>query len=297
MTWKPMLASHCKDTSKLKFPVLVSKKLDGVRATVQGGRLLSRSLKPIPNANVQAMFKGLPEGVDGELVYDSPTSPTAYRDTVSIVMSDDKPADGIRLHVFDRFEDKGFSTRIRHAEQVVNQQLTMEGNPVVFVQHSLVNSVEELDQYEADALADGNEGVMVRSLDGPYKQGRSSEREGYLLKLKRFSDMEAVVTGIEELLSNNNPAFRNELGRTARSSAKAGKVGDCRMGKLLVRGLNGLYEGIDFEVGTGFDDAQRDEFWSNPPIGQIAKIKYFAHGAKDKPRHPVWLGFRDERDM
>ncbi len=294
MTWKPMLASHCKDTGKLKFPVLVSKKLDGVRASVQGGRLLSRSLKPIPNENVQAMFKGLPEGLDGELIVGNPCSPTAYRDTVSIVMSDDKPADGIKLHVFDKFEDKIFSVRIRHAEQAVNQA---DGWPVVFVQHTLINSIEELDQYEADALAEKNEGVMIRSLDGPYKQGRSSEREAYLLKLKRFSDMEAVVTGVEELQANNNPAFRNELGRTARSSAKAGKVGDCRMGKLLVRGLNGPYEGIDFEVGTGFDDAQRDEFWLNPPVGQIAKIKYFAHGAKDRPRHPVWLGMRDKRDM
>jgi DNA ligase-1 len=209
-------------------------------------------------------------------------------------MSDDKPADGIRLHVFDRFGDAGFKERLALAR---NAATGFGVKDAVFVEHTLIHTLEELDQYEADALAEGNEGVMLRSLDGPYKQGRSSEREAYLLKLKRFSDMEAIVTGMEELLSNNNPAFRNELGRTARSSAKAGKVGDCRMGKLLVRGLNGPYEGIDFEVGTGFDDVQRDEFWLNPPIGQIAKIKYFAHGAKDKPRHPVWLGMRDKRDM
>ena len=86
MTFRPMLASHCKDTSKLKFPVLVSKKLDGVRASMQGGILLSRSLKPIPNVHVQEMFKGLPEGLDGELIFGDPCSPTAYRDTVSIVI-------------------------------------------------------------------------------------------------------------------------------------------------------------------------------------------------------------------
>ena len=294
MTFRPMLASHCKDTGKLKFPVLVSKKLDGVRASVQGGRLMSRSLKPIPNENVQAMFKGLPEGLDGELIFGDPCSPSAYRDTVSIVMSDDKPADGIRLWVFDWFHaKKPFTERL---ERACESDSACSGR-VKFVEHVRINSIEELDQFEADALAEKNEGVMIRSLDGPYKQGRSSEREAYLLKLKRFSDMEAVVTGVEELQANNNPAFRNELGRTARSSAKAGKVGDCRMGKLLVRGLNGPYEGIDFEVGTGFDDAQRDEFWLNPPVGQIAKIKYFAHGAKDRPRHPVWLGMRDKRDM
>ncbi len=292
MTFKPMLASHCKDTSKLKFPVLASKKLDGVRATVQDGILLSRSLKPIPNIHVQNMFKGLPEGLDGELIFGDPCSPSAYRDTVSIVMSDDKPADGVRLHVFDYFDRLPFKSRVMEAKA-----FSTENSNTVWVNHTRINSIEELDAFEADALAEGNEGIMIRSLDGPYKCGRSSEREAYLLKLKRFADMEAVVTGMEELLTNNNPAFRNELGRTARSSAKAGKVGDCRMGKLLVRGLNGPYEGIDFQVGTGFDDAQRDAMWLEPPIGQIAKIKFFPTGGKDLPRHPVFLGWRDERDM
>jgi DNA ligase-1 len=296
--FKPMLASHCKDTGKLKFPVLVSKKLDGVRASVQGGRLLSRSLKPIPNENVQAMFKGLPEGLDGELIFGDPCSPSAYRDTVSIVMSDDKSADGIKLHVFDKFEDKGFSVRIRHAEQAVNQQLTMEGSRVVFVQHTLINSIEELDQYEADALAEKNEGVMIRSLDGPYKQGRSSEREQYLLKLKRFCDTEALVIGVEELQHNDNPAFRNELGRTARSSAQDGKRGAGVLGKLNLRGLEGDYAGVEFDCGTGFDAEQRKELWGDPAvIGRIAKIKYFPIGGKTSPRHPVWLGWRDSRDL
>src|ERR1019366_2010177 len=89
MTFKPMLASHCKDESKLKFPVLVSDKLDGVRATVQGGQLLSRSLKPIRNKNVQKLFKGLPEGLDGELIFGDPLSLTRYRATRPIVMCDD----------------------------------------------------------------------------------------------------------------------------------------------------------------------------------------------------------------
>jgi len=296
MTWKPMLASHCKDTSKLKFPVLVSKKLDGVRATVQGGQLLSRSLKPIPNVNVQAMFKGLPEGTDGELIFGDPCSPTAYRDTVSIVMSDDKPADGIRLHVFDRFGDAGFKERLALARNVATGFGVKD---VVFVEHTLIHTLEELDQYEADALAEGNEGVMLRSLDGPYKQGRSSEREQYLLKLKRFADMESKIQGTYELMHNSNESFTNELGRTARSSEQAGKVGMDTLGGLIVVGQNGPYNGIEFSVGTGFDAKTRAELWADRKslIGRIVKIKYFPTGSKDRPRHPVWLGFRDERDM
>src|ERR1035437_8371630 len=110
--FKCMLASKVTDIARLKFPVLVSKKLDGIRATVQGGHLLSRTLKPIPNVNVQALFKGLPEGIDGELIYGDPCAPDAYRQTVSIVMSDDKPANGIQFHVFDKFGTEGFQTRL-----------------------------------------------------------------------------------------------------------------------------------------------------------------------------------------
>ena len=296
MTFRPMLASHCKDTGKLKFPVLASKKLDGVRASVQGGRLLSRSLKPIPNENVQAMFKGLPEGLDGELIFGNPCSPTAYRDTVSIVMSDDKPADGIRLWVFDIFAAKlGFEDRLANAMATV---ALSDNNSAAPVEHTTINSIEELDQYEADALAEGNEGVMIRSLDGPYKQGRSSEREGYLLKLKRFEDCEAVVLSTYELMHNDNEAFTNELGRTSRSSEQAGKVGTGTLGGLIVVGQNGPYNGIEFSVGTGFDAKQRKELWGDSTvIGRIAKIKYFPIGGKTSPRHPIWLGWRDGRDL
>jgi len=301
MTFRPMLASHCTDTSKLKFPVLASKKLDGVRATVQGGRLMSRSLKPIPNENVQKLFAGLPEGLDGELIFGDPCSPTAYRDTVSIVMSDDNPADGICLWVFDSFMlATPFTTRLQVALAAVQNFKNGCREGVKFVEHVRIESIEDLDQYEADALAEGNEGVMIRSLDGPYKQGRSSEREAYLLKLKRFEDMEAFVIGMEELMHNDNEAFTNELGRTARSSAKDGKRGAGVMGKLNLKGLNGDYAGVEFDCGTGFDAQQRKEFWAwgmSKLNGAVAKIKYFPTGGKDKPRHPVFLGWRDKRDM
>lgn len=296
MTFKPMLASHCKDESKLKFPVLVSDKLDGVRATVQGGILLSRSLKPIPNVHVQAMFKGLPEGLDGELIYGDPLSPTAYRDTVSIVMSDDNPATGINLHAFDLFGTWGFNERKFKAFQV-----TVGRPSVLWVPHVLIHSIEELDAYEANALAQGHEGVMIRSLDGPYKQGRSSEREAYLLKLKRFQDSEAVVIRTYELEHNDNEAFTNELGRTARSTAKAGKSGLNTLGGFYVRGVGGTYDGVEFKVGNGPGLTQelRKELWGarDSLVGRMMTVKYFPTGGKDKPRHPLWHGWRDKRDM
>src|SRR3954463_13358332 len=70
---EPMLAGKV-DLKKLRFPVLTSPKLDGVRCIIQGGVALARSLKPIPNVNVQKALKGLPDGIDGELIMGEPTA-------------------------------------------------------------------------------------------------------------------------------------------------------------------------------------------------------------------------------
>ncbi len=170
------------------------------------------------------------------------------------------------------------------------------------VEHIRVHSIDELDALEAAWLEAGNEGVMLRAIDGRYKEGRSSEKEQILLKLKRFSDSEAVVTGTYELEHNSNESFVNELGRTARSSAQAGKVGLDTLGGFYVRGSAGQpFDGVEFKVGNGQGMTQelRKQLWAEREsfVGRIMKVKYFPTGGKDRPRHPLWLGWRDERDM
>lgn len=297
--WKPMLASAVEDLSKLKFPLLASAKLDGIRATVQEGQLMSRSLKPIPNVNVQRLFAGLPEGLDGELILGDPLAADCYRKTVSLVMSDDKPlpieGDTLRYHVFDHFSVGQFRDRLCTAETNVLGRYAY----VTMVKHRVMENLAELERMEEELLEAGAEGVMLRSLDGPYKCGRSSLREGYLLKLKRFKDCEATIVDTFELMHNDNEAFKNELGRTARSSHQENKSGLDTLGGLIVEGWGGEYDNVVFRVGTGFDAATRKELWSRRRSlpGQVVKVKYFPSGGKDKPRHPVFLGFRDKRDM
>ena len=41
-----------------------------------------------------------------------------------------------------------------------------------------IRNERELLAIEEKCLGDGFEGVMIRSVDGPYKEGRSTEREG-----------------------------------------------------------------------------------------------------------------------
>ena len=288
--FRPMLATDA-DLGKLRFPLLASAKLDGVRAIVRDGVVYSRSNKPIPNAYVQQKFSRF-EHFDGELIVGDPTSKTCYRDTISGVMSfEGKPE--VRFFVFDHIGNT--SAPYRHRAEHINT--AGRGKPSGALTHfqKEVVDLDELLEYENDCLETGYEGLILRDPNAPYKQGRSTVKEGYLLKLKRFVDDEAVVIGFEERMHNGNIAIKNELGRTARSSHKENKSGRGDLGALLLRHSSG----IEFSCGTGFTDSERADIWTNQSrfLGRLAKYKHFPVGAKDLPRHPVFLGWRDLRDI
>ena len=58
-------------------------------------------------------------------------------------------------------------------------------------------------------------------------------------------------------------------------------------------------EGVDFEIGTGFTEAQRIEFWKDRKnlLGKLVKYRSQEIGVKDRPRFPVFHGFRDKIDL
>lgn len=290
MITRPMLSGKAPDDlSTLKFPLAVSPKLDGFRALVINGVVCSRNLKPIRNAYVQKLF-GKPEyeGYDGELIVGNPTSSTCFRDTSSGVTSAGGEPDA-RYFVFDRWDMNG-PWRERYSS-------LNESANVYKVEHNLVHSSIDILSIEELYLGLGYEGLMIRSIEGPYKEGRSTIREGWLLKLKRFEDSEALVIGMEEKLHNGNEAVINKLGHTERSSHQENLVPMGTMGALIVRDLK---TGVEFNIGTGFDDATRDWWWNygqNNGGTEIVKYRYFASGSKDKPRFPTYLGIRDSNDL
>lgn len=290
--FKPMLAhSKAPDLEKLPYPMLVQPKLDGVRAVVKDGRLLSRSLKPIPNAEIRAALEQPEfEGLDGELIVGRPTAEDCYRRTVSFVMAPDKVDEPWVYCVFDKHDsDEPVEKRI----DIVAHRVRGCARITVVPTYPAPD-LAELDRLEAQFLAAGYEGGIIREVGSAYKFGRSGKR-GPLLKLKRYIDYEAEVVGVVEEQHNANEATTNELGRTQRSSHAAGKVGKGTLGAMVVRALNGPHEGAEFRVGTGFTAELRATFWENRDslIGEVAKIKSFPVGTKDLPRHPVWLGWRD----
>lgn len=292
----PMLSAS-PENLPLRFPLLASPKLDGFRAWKYGVETpLSRSNKPLRNALLREALTALTKGfnLDGELYIHG----VSFSDHQSIFTREDGHLpDDWAWCVFDSPTESAtpFAERLRQTQAAVEAI----GSPhILFVPHVLIHTEEELDAYMKAMLAEGYEGVMVRDPNGPYKFGRATEKEGYLTKLKPFQDGEAVVLGFEEQLENTNMKVTNELGRSSRSSAKAGKIGKGTLGKFHVRDLN---TGIEFEIGTGKGLTQevRQEIWDNRGqyLGKIVHYRFQAEGMKDKPRIPSWYGFRDESDM
>lgn len=295
--FKPMLASPV-EFDKLRFPTLVSPKLDGIRAIIIDGVVMSRNLKPIPNQFVQDIFgKTDLNHFDGELIVGSPTSPTVYRDTNSAVMSAWGTPD-VYFHVFDHveFPDRPYPERIELVEKRLVETDAFDGL-VWIVPQRHCESMERLRELELQYLEQGYEGVMLRhpsGADSLYKHGRATAKSNTLLKLKRFTDAEAMVIGLIEEMSNNNEATIDALGRTKRSSHQENKEGKGRLGALLCE----TTEGVRFKIGTGFDAAQREDIWAQREayLGRLVKFKFFNIGVKEAPRFPVFLGWRDPID-
>lgn len=288
---KPILASAVENLDKLKFPLMVQPKLDGIRALKIDGQVVSRNLKPIRNKYVQENLKHIPNGLDGELVL---LSSNEFNQVSSEIMSEAGEPDFLYV-IFDNFlNQSGYKERYEDLEYKINDGIV--NGRVELVRNHIVNSLEELLMLEEEFLRQGFEGLMIRSIDGKYKQGRSTEKEGILLKLKKFVDSEAEVIGFTELMVNNNEAKINKLGNTERSHHKENLVGGNTLGNLIVRDL---VTKVEFEIGTGFTAKQREVYWltKDSLLGKLVKYKYQKEGMKDKPRFPVFLGFRDRNDL
>ena len=292
MAFKPLLAETITDFAALRYPLVASPKLDGIRSINLGEGLVSRTLKPIPNDHVQSLFGGaLLRGLDGELICGDPTAKDAYNKTYSAVMSKNGTPD-VTFYVFDHVDSpmSHFTDRLAKVHRMMPQA------SCVVVEQRLVHDEAALLKLEEMWLEQGYEGVMVRSPNGRYKYGRSTEKEGILLKLKRMSTDEAEILAFQELLSNKNEAVKDALGHTKRSSHQENKVPMGTLGALVVKDVK---TGAEFNIGTGFDSATRAKIWAEREtwIGKIVSYNHFPIGVKDLPRFPSYKGLRSKEDM
>ena len=289
MTFKPLLAAPA-ELDKLTFPMIASPKIDGIRCLVDSlVGPMSRTLKPIPNHYIRNALAGAGLSfMDGEIV----TYTDGAIDDFNTVQSKVMRADGepeFLFHVFDSFKhpDRPYTDRLA----AVLDKLTRPSCAfAVAHDYRFVSSLEDVAQIESEWIdGDGWEGVMLRAQNGRYKFGRSTAREGILVKIKRFEDSEAVIVGTVERMHNANEARKDALGHTERSTHKANLVPMDTLGALSVE-----WKGKAFEIGTGFDDATRSRLWSQREtlIGQTVTFKYQGVGSQGAPRFPVFLGLR-----
>lgn len=281
--FKPMLAEDA-DLKRLQYPVIVSPKLDGVRATFIQGKLRTRSLKPPQNKMLQNKECRIP--LDGELVVGDPRSESCFRDTMKVVSAHNADIKDVKFYVFDYVDTTAqFVERLKIAEEQLIQPW------MKLVPHRLVANEKELLNLEDHMLGMGYEGLMLRDPKGGYKYGRSTVNEGLLLKLKRKIVAEAVVIGYEELKSNQNQATTDNLGYTERSSHQANMIPMNTLGALIVKDLK---TDVQFNVGTGFTAEDRKYIWDHRMsfMGHKLSYEYVPVGVKDRPRFPVFIGWR-----
>ena len=234
----------------------MSEKLDGVRGYWTGKELISRQGNPF---HVPEWFtRDFPQTpLDGELW----TERDQFQELVGIVRRENAGTDWEKVHyfVFDApGTEGGFEKRLDFVRRwfLVHPNLYAE-----VLEHQICESEEHLRKELKEIESLGGEGVMLRRPDSPYTVGRSYD----LLKVKTYEDTEATV--IKHL-----PGSGKHTGR---------------LGSLLVE----LPNEIQFAIGTGFSDKERD---NPPPIGSTVTFKYYGFYKSGIPKFASFLRIREE---
>lgn len=291
---KPMKAENA-EIEKLRFPIIAQPKIDGVRGLNVANQLRTRTLKPFANRNLMEKYsRPLFSGLDGELWYrDSYATSSLCRDTTSIVNTINMAAP-IHWTIFDDFSpeviDLPYIDRLRRAtSRVIAFNLPF----IHIIEHQMIYDQAELAAYEEHILTCGYEGVILRDPHGKYKNGRSTVREGGLLRIKRFVDREAKVVQLIEARENLNEKRTNELGESERSSHQENKIGKQMVGSLICETEDGQL----ITVGPGeMTHGERMLYWERPEliVGKPITYKCFPHGEKLAPRFPTFKAIREE---
>ncbi len=247
----PLLLAQAWDNATDLSDWWISEKLDGVRAYWTGKQFLSRqgNLYHAPDW----FTAGLPDvALDGELWIDR----GMFQRTVSVVRRQDKSDhwQDIRFLVFDAPAQKDpFEQRMAFLNDVI---ASAESEFATVLDQQRCRGEAHLREQLAEIESLGGEGLMLRQPASSYEVGRSST----LLKVKTFHDAEAVVID---------------------HSAGRGKHKG-RFGALVVQ----LPDGTEFNVGTGFSDAQRND---PPAIGSTITFRYQELSDGGVPRFPSFV--------
>jgi DNA ligase-1 len=217
--------------------------------------------------------------LDGELtLFDKGnlSSKEQYQKTMKIARKDGEKK-GLKILVFDlmpysNFINKkceaGYVFRRRKLEDIFGGKFKhIEVLKKLYQGHDQTQIIKCLDEQ----IANGEEGVMVKTLSAPYCFGRTKD----LLKVKRMQDIDTKIIGLEE----GNNKYKNTLG------------------SLIIK-----YKGNEVRVGAGLTDELRNEIWNNKQkyIGQMIEVQYFEETQNQNGeyslRFPVFKDFRYDKE-
>lgn len=287
----PMLAKPIKSMDDLDWSSKWggTPKWDGYRTIRLEEGTVTRKFHPFPNIYIrETLNKVALVGFDGEVVIEGKPF-----NKVSSLISRESGTPDFTYMVFDWVIDPREPYYMR-----IERLSKLSAIPhIKFVLPTLIRNKAELIAYEQKCVDDGYEGSILRKWDSPHKDGRSTLKQGWMLKIKRFSDSEAKILGFYERMHNMNEAEEDALGHTKRTSHAAGKVAADTLGGFIVKDIK---TGVEFRLGSGeLDASEQKKIWDNQEkyIGKIAKYKHQEYGAKDKPRIATFIGFRETWDM
>lgn len=276
---KAMLAyNKIPKLEEIRLPKLVSDKMDGIRCLMVNGVAMSRNNKPIPNKWVQQSLGWLNlHGLDGELMLKEGD----FNDAQSAFMSQSGQPN-FYYAVFDSFLNlnRPFSNRLCQAQLIVTD---LDSPLVEYVKHTFVEDITYLDFLYEHAIADGYEGLILRDPDAPYKQGRSTFKQQWMMKLKPEEDAEGIIVGFEELMHNTDTSTKK----------LENMVGGDTLGAFLIKWKD---KTLHVGTGKGLTHERRKHFWVNREkyLGKTMTFAYQELSKYGVPRFPRFKGIRGD---
>jgi DNA ligase-1 len=262
--FSPMLAHKWEDRKdKVKYPVLIQPKLDGIRCIVKADGMWSRNGKKIISAphifeSLEHIFEVYPDLIlDGELYADKFANDfnaicSLVKKTKPTVSDLEASAKSIQYWIYDMPSCDGvFNDRLGQL-----RYLPLPSNCFRVPTYVAFDEKDVNDYYE-EFVDKGYEGLMVRT-DGKYENKRSKS----LLKYKSFIDEEYTILDIEEGIGN-----------------KTGMVGS-----FVFESKNGKR----FNSSPKFNWEECTAMWNDRAnlIGKSATVKYFNLTPDGVPRFP-----------
>lgn len=294
--FKPMLAVNLKPET-MKFPLMGSLKLEGVRAEFTPDGLKTRPMKQFGNKGMEERFRQLSDYcikykiyVEGEFYRHGMN----FNDISSICRRADHPdTDELVLYIFDLYIPSmphlPFTDRYEAIIGLV-ERLDDYGRYVALEQHMMTNKEDVIDTY-SQALDDGFEGYILKHPTDPYKLGRSTVNEQLFGRMKAQNTYDGVVLEIVERFENLCESEANELGYMSKRQDKDQKQGTGMAAVAIVK-ANDFDKEIRVTLSRGLTDADRANIWNEKDSYVGRNIQFVGIPVKGmlprSPRFDVW---------